>query len=104
MHVLLSNVSILLAELFDQVLENGYPQVETFYDLAMDGKVGPQVVFDPDVDEEEFTIDPEGREVLCGEVSFQYKKDAVKYWLNENGRKQRSFSSVQKSFRKVTQV
>lgn len=92
-----------LAELFDQVLEKGYPQVETYYDLAMDGKVGPQVVYDPDVDEEEFQLDPYVRESVCGEVSFAYKKEAVKYWLND-GRKRRSFSSVQKSYRKVTQV
>lgn len=91
--------SMFPAELVDQAVSEGYPAVETFYDLAMDGKVEAVAVYDPDVDDEEFQIDPEVKSVLSGNgISLETKKTIVDYWKS-NVRKRKPLSSVQSRFR-----
>lgn len=90
---------LLLAELVDQAVSEGYPVVEQFYDLAVGGEVEPVEVYDPDVEDVEFQVDPHVESVLTGSsLSFEEKKKIVEYW-NSNVHKKRPLSSMQSRFR-----
>lgn len=71
--------------------------MEKFHDLVLEGVgVNPVEVYDPDVDQEEYQLDPNHGAVLCHEIiPLERKKVIVNFWRGKKNGKKRKFSQVQ---------
>lgn len=70
-------------DLIIQAVEYGQTYVEKINDLVLDGEgiESPQAIYDPDVDEEDFQMDPEHHALLtCDKFTKDFKQRAIEYW------------------------
>ncbi|KAE8739814.1 hypothetical protein FOCC_FOCC014682 [Frankliniella occidentalis] len=89
-------------QIIQQAIESGSTYIEKVHDLVIDyDDMSPQAIYDPEVDDTDFQLDPNDRDSLVDGISFKYKQDAVAYWRNDG--KKRKFSSVKNRFSKLSQ-
>ena len=107
-------------DLIIQAVDYGQTYVETINDLVLDGEgiESPQAIYDPDVDEEDFQIDPEHHALItCDKFTKDFKQRAVEYLravkrkpgkIKPNGgavtRPHRKFSEMQNRWPSIKQV
>lgn len=85
-------LEILIGEIVNQVFE-GIPWNETSIHLEYDENCDDDLAACNNQNEEE--------NVNQDQISLEYKRKAVEYWMN-NGNKKRKLASVQHSYRSVT--
>lgn len=100
--IILSLCSIL--DVIEQSMEYGYTYIEKVHDLVIDEGyvVNAKEIYDPDVLEEDFQIDPVDAGILKGDnVPLYTKKEIIKFWRNRSRGPCRKLSVVQNRFKRA---